>query len=263
MRRTKLHSAGSDQSDRSPRSHLRRRFRVPFHHADATGAVGIVPLAGYLQQAAGEHAEALGVGAGRLAEEALFWVLTRLFLRIARTPRGGETIEIDTWPSQRPRQLFFRDFRVRGADGAEIIAATSHWALIDAARRRAAKGPAWIAERVDFDPARAAPFPKPAPAKLERAERAEAVTPRWSDIDVNGHVNNANLVGWLLEVFASDWLAAHALAALDVVFRAECRRGDTVQSCATPLADESFTHALRRGDGAEIVRAHSWWRASG
>lgn len=240
-------------------THLRRRIHVPHHHADPTGAVGIVSLADYLQQAAGEHADDLGAGAARLAEDGLFWVLTRLFVEIARPPCGGETIEIETWPSQRPRLLFQRDFRIRGEDGADIATATSHWALIDGARRKAVKGPASITDRIAFDPIRAVAFPDTAPARLEQAEWSADVKPRWSDIDANGHVNNAILVGWLLEVFQSDWLAAHRLAALDVVFRAECRRDDEVQSRATPGTDEAIHHTLLRGDGAEIIRARSRW----
>jgi len=245
-----------------PRAHLRRRLRVPFHHADPTGSAGIVALAGYLQQAAGEHAEQLGVGAERLARDGLFWVLTRLFLRIDRMPRGGEMIEIDTWPSQRPRQLYMRDFRVFGEDGAAIIESASMWALIDGARRKAVKGPEWVADQVIYDEARAAVFPDKAPVRVEREERTVDVTPRWTDIDINGHVNNANLVGWLLEAFRSDWLATHTLSALDVAFRSECTRDDAVRSSVTRIVGENFAHAVRRGDGAECVRAQSWWRRS-
>jgi acyl-ACP thioesterase len=233
---------------------------VPYHHADPTGSLGIVALAEYLQQAAGEHADDLGAGAARLAKDGLFWVLTRLFVQIARPPRGGETIEIETWPSQRPRLLFLRDFRIRGEDGAEIATATSHWALIDGARRKAVRGPASIIDRIAFDPARATAFPENAPMRLEQTDWSADVKPRWSDIDANGHVNNAVLVGWLLEVFQSDWLAAHRLSALDVVFRAECRRDDEVRSCAAPSTEETIHHALLRGDGAEIIRARSWWQ---
>ena len=179
---------------------------MPFHHAAPTGSAGIVALAGYLQQAAGEHAEALGVGAERMAGEGLTWVLTRLFLHIERAPRGGEEIEIDTWPSQRPRRLFLRDFRIGDAGGGEILAAAGSWALIDAGARKAVKGPDWIAGRVAVDETRAATLPGRAPPRLAREERARDVMPRWSDLDVNGHVNNAPLIGWLLEVFETDWL---------------------------------------------------------
>jgi len=56
-------------------------------------------------------------------------------------------------------------------------------------------------------------------------------------------------------------LSAHTLSALDVAFRAECTRTDSVRSCAAPVGEHPFAHALRRGDGAEIARAQSWWRA--
>jgi hypothetical protein len=38
-------------------SHHLARFRAPFHEPGPEGTIGIVPLANYLQQAAGEHAE--------------------------------------------------------------------------------------------------------------------------------------------------------------------------------------------------------------
>jgi acyl-ACP thioesterase len=241
-------------------AHLRQRFRAPFHHADPTGSVGIAPLAAYLQQAAGEHAEALGVGSEHLTHDALFWVLTSLFIRVDRAPRGGENVEIDTWPSQRPRQLYQRDFRIRDEGGAEIVAATSSWALIDQTSRKAVRGPAWIAPLIHVDATRAAVFPDRSPPRLAHDERACEVTPRWSDLDINGHVNNANLIGWLLEVFEADWLTGHALSALHIVFRAECVRTDTVRSCMVRGEAGRFAHVLRRGDGAEIARAQTWWR---
>jgi len=239
---------------------LSHAFRAPFHHADPTGRVGIVPLANYLQQAAGEHAERLGLGAERLMQEGLFWVLTRIYLNIERAPRAGQSLTVETWPSRPPRQLFQRDFQIRSEDAGLLITATSSWALIDAATRKAVRGPAWIAGRVAYEAVRAVEFPVHRPTRLNSPELSFDIVPRRSELDLNGHVNNASLMGWLFEVLDDAWLNEHGLAALDIVFRSECTREHAVHSWAVRLGDNHFQHALRRDNGVEIARAKSWWR---
>lgn len=230
-----------------------------FHEAGPDGRIGLVPLANYLQQAAGEHADALGLGAQRLMEDGLYWVLTRQYVEIHRWPKGGSRITVETWPSDRPRQLFRRDFLVRDDVGAELARATSAWALIDGETRRAVKAPPWTAAAIAYDTSRATQFPdrKAAPSGLPDHERH--IVTRWSDLDQNGHVNNASLAGFVLEALPIGYLEQHKLAALDLVFRAECDADNRVQSRAVASGPGRFTHSVVRPDGKEAVQAVSSW----
>ncbi len=239
--------------------HFSARFRVPFHEPGPDGKIGIVALANYLQQAAGEHAEQLGVGAALLAEKDLYWVLTRQFIRIARLPAGGEEIAVETWPSRRPRQLFFRDFRVMG-DGSEVLAAaTSVWALIEGSSRKAVRGPAWLVDSIIHDEVRAAAFPGRAVPRREVRDIDQAILPRRSDLDANGHVNNAVLMGYLLEPLARRADDVQTLGTIEVVFRAECGLEHDVRSQVGEIAPGRFHHTLLRSDGVEVARAETSW----
>ncbi len=115
---------------------LRARFTVHTYEADAFGQLAVPALTDFLAEAAGHHATALGVGLDVLMARGLTWVLTRQRIEILRAPRLHEELEVETWPSGLDRLAALRDFRVRGADGAELARAISQWYVLDLETRR-------------------------------------------------------------------------------------------------------------------------------
>jgi medium-chain acyl-[acyl-carrier-protein] hydrolase len=63
---------------------LEAAFPVHSYEVDAGGTLRVPALAGYLQEIAGVHATALGVGIDRLFAQGMTWVLTRQAIRIDR-----------------------------------------------------------------------------------------------------------------------------------------------------------------------------------
>ena len=154
-----------------------------------------MPLADHLQEAAAEHARHLGVSINRLAEAGLGWVMSRLIVRIERWPLSGETMRIETWPSKRVGHLFHREFRLRDESNLLVGAASSSWALFDVRARHVATTPKWLEEAVPWDPEEAVGFERAAVPRIAIASYERSVVPRLSDLDINGHVNNAQLLG--------------------------------------------------------------------
>jgi fatty acyl-ACP thioesterase A len=87
------------------------------------------------------------------------------------------------------------------------------------------------------------------------------VAPRLSDLDVNGHVNNAQLLGWTVEALPREFPGERVLREIDIQFRRECRLDDPVASRAEAKNAGVFHHNVIRVDaGRELVRARSLWR---
>ena len=168
--------------------------RVAFHEVGPAGCLGLVPLANHLQEAAAEHARHLGVSISRLAEAGLGWVMTRLLIRMERWPLCGETIHIETWPSKRVGHLFHREFRLCDASNLLVGAASSSWALFDVRARHVATTPKWLEEAVPWNPEEAVGFERAAVPRIAKASYERSLVPRLSDLDINGHVNNAQLL---------------------------------------------------------------------
>lgn len=196
----------------------RTAFPVRVYEAGPDGRASLPSVANWLQQAAAEHAERLGLGMARMVEAQLFWVMARQYLEVAELPPAGEQVAVETWPQQLQRGAFRRRYRVTGGDGRPLAEAVALWMVFDPASRRAVPAPAWMAERVRLDGGEPLEFPARSIPALKAAEREVPILSRHADLDANGHVNNAHLIAWLLEPLAG---LPGRLATLDVIFRAE------------------------------------------
>ena len=178
-----------------------------------------------LQDAAGAHADVLGCGRGLLVQENVVWVLYRLELQMQRYPAAGETIEIETFPLPNRRWFFPRSFILRDESGAQIGCAATLWVLMDLnTRRMSMPGP--VVERLPDNSDLAAPLDAPgAPARLDGEVSAFTRLPVYTDLDVNGHVNNTRYADWLCDALGIDFMRENCLRDLRINFAAEILPG--------------------------------------
>lgn len=241
---------------------LRSRFKVHTFEQDAFGQLAGPALTDFLAEAAGLHADALGVGLDALMARGLTWVLARQRVQIARSPALHEELEIETWPSGLDRLSALRDFRVRGADGAEIGRATSQWFVLDLATRRPHPPRAVLdPERFDLaDAPRATTFTERKVPELGAWEVERRFHVRYGDIDRNLHVNNGSYLAWAIEAVPREVWRTSRLAELEVAYRAECVLGSTILSRSAAGPDGAFAHAIvREEDGKELARLVTRW----
>lgn len=216
-----------------------------------------------MMEAAGRHAETLGVGVQDLHAKGLTWVLARLRVAIAAIPEPGAAAALATWPSGRHRLFALREFQARDAHGAEILRATSAWALMHLQTRRPARLDPHLPV-FDLHPGRMiaddfAPLPPPWPRAARTLRRAQA-----ADIDLNDHVNNTVYLGWALGAVPAG-LRQRQPRELEAAFLGEARLGDQV-ACLTeigrpPAAGGSvLLQSLRlEQSGRELTRLRSRW----
>ncbi len=241
--------------------------RVPFtirvHEADPAGVLPLAALCALLQEAAWRSAERLGVGAMRLREAGLAWVLHRLRVAVAAAPRRGDAVTVTTWPKRFDRAFALRDFEVHDAAGRRIGAATSRWLVVDLGTRRVVRLPDFVRSVPVTERAEALAFEDAEPLPPEEIVTERRFEVRRSDLDLAGHVNHTRLVDWALEAVPDAVFEDYRASSLDIVFRHEARYGDAVVArSATMAAGESVAcgHSLvRAADGQELARARSRW----
>jgi len=221
----------------------------------------VLTLCDYAQEAAGNHARALGVESFDLGHGPGAWVLHRLRMRVDRFPDWREAVGVETWPSAEDGLRAERDFVFRGEGGVPLAHAVSTWLVLDVARRRPARLPASVrAIRVPVAP-RALP-PAAPPTAPEEAAAECRFSVRRADLDRNGHANNVRFVEWALEGVTEDVAASKRLAAFDALFKAEAAAGDTVVVETASCGADSYAHRLRRAaDGIELAVLHTHWAA--
>lgn len=169
-----------------------RKHRLRWMDFDRYGRMQPAAMLDIFQDLAIAHAEELGIGRAAMLEKNVVWVVIRTKLQVLQDPTPGEVVNVHTWPHSLSRFSFIRDFSMRNEAGEELVKATQEWVLMDFDTRKFCSAKDAYTGPHDFEEARA--FGK-RPRKLKDfdAEGAPAliIVPRFADIDVNGHVNNA------------------------------------------------------------------------
>lgn len=245
---------------------------LPFtvrHTETGTGA-RLTPTAflDLFQEAAGVDAQQRGFSLDDLAVGGIAWVLNRLAVRFdAPLPRLGETLTLTTWPTVASDLYANREFVAHDAAGGRLVTGSTRWVMIDVARRRPVRIPpevAALAVTTEHAPLVIDAGKLPAPRAIEHAA---AIAVQRRDLDANGHTNNVRYAEWALEALPDSFLAAHRLAFLDLVLRAETHRGDALHSEAgpDPADPAALLHRLTRdeaGTPREVASARTRWEAA-
>jgi len=252
------------------KSLFRKQYSVHTYESDSGGRVRSVSLLNFLQDAAGEHAAALGWSVADLWKRKMIWVLSRYHVSVRRYPAWGEQLEVITWPSGQHGLFALRDFEVSDASGNTILVATSSWMIIDIERKQAAK----IEDVLTTDfllEKRSLPDAFASLPVLAGAEREILFRVETGHLDFNRHVNNAVYVQWALEAVPEDVLTRRRPVDLEVSYRAEAFYGDTILSKASgPLAPAPgaedgaagpvFLHQIVNArTGVELTRLRTAW----
>ena len=195
------------------------------------------------QDIAGLHAGSVGIGANEMEEMGLFWVISRVRVRILSKPYVYDDLATCE-----------RDFSI--ARGGEVLAyGRSIWAAL----RRDNGRPAHMADfypDADFcmDPPDDEPFVRRS-KHFEDAEPLGEYRVRSIDIDRGGHMNNVNYVRAMLGCFTLEELNAMGLSELDIHFVRQCYEGDTIRFVKRPSEDMLMEIAAVNEEGTVVFMA--------
>lgn len=212
-----------------PVSSYSKNYKVEVDHVDFNGSLKLSSLFTYFQDIAGLHSENLNMGMETLYENHnVLWVLARIRVDIIRYPLLNEEIIIDTWPQEPDRVGFARDFLARDIQGNILAKAVSTWVIIDVNTRRLKKTksvytgyPPTVKERaIDCKLGNLKPR-----GPLEMVYKR---TVRYSDIDVNKHLNNSKYVDFIMDCFSLKDHEKYSIKSIEVNYSKEALPGDSI-----------------------------------
>jgi acyl-ACP thioesterase len=235
-------------------------FKLQSFQVDFRKLASLETLCHVFQEAAWNHAEALGVGFEQLQQQHQIWVLSRLLVNAHQYPRWGETIRIHTWPRPVEGVFAMRDFQMLNSSGEVLVSGSSAWLILDALSRRPQRAGKLLSSFCTDVNHRATERDPEKIAEAANLEPGIELPVRYSDIDVNGHVNNARYVGWLLDSYPFEFHQNHSVSQLEINFLGETRAGDRLTSARAELASGHYFHSLvRAGVPGQVCRARISW----
>lgn len=224
-----------------------QEFLITSYQADVSARIKPSAILEIMQEMAGAHAERLNVGRSRLLPMNLAWVLTRVEVQMDRYPVSGETITVETFPMPNRRVFFPRYFIFRDGQGKQIGCASSMWVVLDITTRRMANA-AEIAPLLPDNSDLTAPMGMPATVEeIVGEEQEELRVPVYTDLDVNGHVNNTRYVDWCCNALGIEAMRDNVLRRFAVNYNQEILPGQTVRTVLRRQGD-AFSFSGFEGD---------------
>lgn len=241
-----------------------REFEVHYHEVNSFGEATPATMLHYLEDVAISHSDAVGFGIDRLKVEGMAWVLNRWHVQMDRYPRYGEKIVIETWPSSYDRFYATREFLLRDQENRIIGRATSLWIYINTETKRPLRIPAEMQNYFGIDSMRAVNDSFESLKSDGESEYELSFSVRRSDIDTNGHVNNAKYLLWTLEVIPEDIYKMNHLFSFEIVYKKETSYGSAILSkCFVDDNDRTratFRHVIMGNDTKnELAIARTVW----
>ena len=181
-----------------------------------------------MQDAAGAHSMLLGCGRDELIRKNMVWVLSRSELHMDRYPSSGEKITVHTFPTPTRICFFPRYFIFTDSRGEMVGKAGTLWLLLDLATRRMLP-PGDVGKLIPDNKDLSIPMNLPATVgSLQGEEFVSTYHPVYTDLDVNGHVNNTRYADWLCNALGIDLMSEYEPERIILNYNHEVLPGHTV-----------------------------------
>jgi len=201
-----------------------RKFYINNAATDRFGRAKASYLLDILQEVAGDHSALLGTDRQALTDRNLFWAVIRHRVQITRLPGPGETLRVETWPMPTTRTAYPRSTIAYDEKGREVFRAISLWVLMDR-DTRAMVLPGRSGVEVN---GLLRGCELTAPGSMVPREFGENTCRQvhFSDLDINGHMNNCRYLDWVTDLLPSGFHQVHSLGEFTICYLSEIREGE-------------------------------------
>lgn len=223
---------------------------------DGRGQCKASAILGHLQEAATQAAEHSEFNRERLLQQYNgFWMMTRVWYRLDRPLKWEEELTIHTWHRGGKGAVSYRDYDLL-VDGKRVGEGVAAWVLADLDSRKLIR----LSTVSEMAESHGGELCKNITlSKLRQPEQMQVVEHRpmrYSDTDINGHVNNTRYADFACDALRLDQMEADRfLASMQIGYLAECRPGEVLEIQSGALESGQYVCGLDENGKARFEAA--------
>ncbi len=214
--------------DEKDQRYYSKPVTVQYYECDFRNNMRLSFLLKHAQQLAMEQCDQLGIGHRFMASLNKAFLLAKLRGTIHRLPQAGEKLLARTIPFMPVKAQYQRLMEFYDEQGALLVKLDTRWLLADTQTRRIVRKMPLELEGQFNQPEGLEDFRLP---RMEGLKEREQITVRYSQMDVNRHMNNT-VYADLLTDCAEDILMEgeeNRISGFGIVYHKEARLGETLQ----------------------------------
>lgn len=235
-------------------------FTIDAYLTDFRGKATLPMIGGFMLQVATKHAEERGFGYSTMTSLQRAWVLSRMAIEIFEYPKNDTEMVIKTWVASVNKLFTERYFAFEDENGKVIGYAKSLWASIDLKTRK----PTNVLETGNLSDY-VAEVGNPIkgltkiPALKENYEHASDFIVKYSDVDINKHLNSMKYIEHIVDVFDIDMFREKEIRRIEINYISEGHYGTKLDILKQEEADGTFILEMRAGD-INVCSARIIWK---
>lgn len=211
-------------------AYFNREFTFRFGDCDQSKNASLYTVMKLLSELAGEDYERRGLGYEYLLEHGQAMLLSRLRLNFARMPAHTEKVIATTWERPVKGPYFYRDYEIKSESGEVLVSGSSQWMLVDITSRTVLRPSSLVEGNRQENPRKSDCLDC---EKLKKHEGLPSLGCRpvyYSDLDGNGHVNNA-VYGKIAVDFLPEEIRLRGIKDFSINFFMETKQDETLEIC--------------------------------
>lgn len=225
--------------------HLNHRVR--YSEISSDKYVNIAQVVNYLQDCSTSESIHVGDTLERMEEKKYAWLLAAWQVEVERYPEMSEDIIISSWHYGHKGILAYRNFDICDAAGNRIVSANSIWFYYDTEKQMPVRIQQEYVDMYGHQEKLPMDYkPRKVFSPKTEGRREDSFMVRKSDLDTNGHVNNAKYISMALEYVDGH----HNITSMRADYRKSALYGD----CIFPVIyeEENKTYVELRNEEDEI-----------
>jgi acyl-ACP thioesterase len=210
--------------------------------------------------AASIHAQQRGFGYEHISKDDVAWVLSRISIDMEEYPDHNQDITVETWIENVSRFFTQRCFCFINEAGKTIGYARTIWAAIDMQTRRPIDIQAWRPDMLVYvEEGKQCPIEKMSKIpSVDDVDSCMGYTVRYSDIDINKHMNSVKYIEHAVNVFDLDYFKEKFIQKFEMIYLAEGMFGDKLKLYEQKISENEYIIDTKKGEES-VCRCRIIW----
>ncbi len=202
---------------------FQREYYMRTSDFDCFGRLQPASVLDLFQDVAGIHAKQLGCGFDDLISRKLMWVLVRVKYQVLSKVHMFDKVRVHTWPLAPSRVGFRREYLIEKEDGTPVVKGSSDWVMMHSENRCLVPVQDVYPEGLEFLTQQSFEGKLRKVADFETVGKGYSLQAGFSQLDINGHVNNTKYANFVLDALEPN--VADEIETVQIDYRHEVKDG--------------------------------------
>lgn len=223
------------------------QFTIDAYLTDFRGKATLPMIGGFMLQAATKHAEERGFGYSDMTSQERVWVLSRIAIEVFEYPKNDTVMNIKTWIVSVNRLFTERHFAFEDENGKTLGYARSLWASIDLTTRKPTNllelyG---LSDYINTETQVPIDALSKIPVLKENFEIASDFVVKYSDVDINKHLNSMKYIEHFVDVFDIEMFVEKEIRRIEINYISEGKYGSNISILKKEIEDSVFVLEMK------------------